>query len=156
MFIFLARSTSKMCLTLFQQVKKAFLDYKKQKFQKVEKSGFFQRGQSMVLVKNLKFFHVSIFGKTNQRNVFDVILESQKSFLDYEKQKVKKVEKSGFFQRGQAMVLVKNLKFFHVFIFEKTNHQNVFDVILASQNTFLDYKKQKLKKVEKSGFFERG
>ena len=51
------------------------------------------------------------------------------------------------------MVLVKNLKFFHVFIFGKINHQNVFDVILESQNTFLDYKKQKLKKVEKSGFF---
>ena len=54
------------------------------------------------------------------------------------------------------MVLVKNLKFFHVFIFSKINHQNVFDVILESQNTFLDYKKQKLKKVEKSGFFQRG
>ena len=54
------------------------------------------------------------------------------------------------------MVLVKNLKFFHVFVFGKINHQNVFDVILERQNTFLDYKKQKLKKVEKSGFFQRG
>ena len=35
-----------------------------------------------------------------RQNVFDVILESQKAFLDYKKQKVKKVEKSGFFQRG--------------------------------------------------------
>ena len=47
--------------------------------------------------------------------MFDVILESQKSFLDYEKQKLKKVEKSGFFQRGLSMVLVKNLKFFSSF-----------------------------------------
>ena len=54
----------------------------------------------MVLVKNLKFFHVFIFGKINQQNVFDVILESQKALLDYKKQKVKKVKKSGFFQRG--------------------------------------------------------
>ena len=39
------------------------------------------------------------------------------------------------------MVLVKNLKFLHVFIFGEINHQNVFDVILQSQKTFLDYKK---------------
>ena len=54
----------------------------------------------MVLVQNWKFFHVFIFGKINPQNVFDVILESQKTFLDYKKQKVKKVKKSGFFQRG--------------------------------------------------------
>ena len=54
----------------------------------------------MVLIKNLKFLHVFIFGEINQQNVFDIILESQKAFLDYKKQKVKKVEKSGFFQRG--------------------------------------------------------
>ena len=54
------------------------------------------------------------------------------------------------------MVLVKNLKFFHLFIFGKINHQNVFDIILASQKAFLDYTKQKVKKVEKSGFFQRG
>ena len=54
------------------------------------------------------------------------------------------------------MVLVKNLKFFYVFIFGKINHQNVFDVTLESQKAFLHYKKPKLKKVEKSGFFQRG
>ena len=84
--------------------------------------------------------------------MFDVILASQKSFLDYKKQKVKKVEKSGFFQRGQSMGLVKNLKFLHVFIFGTINQENVFDVILESQKPFLDYKKQKVKKVKKSGF----
>ena len=48
------------------------------------------------------------------------------------------------------MVLVKSLKFFHVFIFDKINHQNVLDVILESQKVFFDYKKQKVKKVKKS------
>ena len=38
--------------------------------------------------------------KISQQNLFDVILESQKAFLDYKKQKFQKVEKSGFFQRG--------------------------------------------------------
>ena len=47
----------------------------------------------MVLVKNLKFFHVFIFVKINQQNVLDVILESKKAFLGYKKQKVKKVKK---------------------------------------------------------------
>ena len=50
----------------------------------------------------------------------------------------------------------QKFEIFHVFIFGKINHQNVFDVTLESQKTFLDYKKQKLKKVEKSGFFQRG
>ena len=50
----------------------------------------------------------------------------------------------------------QKFEIFHVFIFAKINHQNVFDVTLESQKTFLDYKKQKLKKVEKSGFFQRG
>ena len=51
----------------------------------------------MVLVKNLKFFHVFIFVKINQQNVLDVILESKKAFLDYKKQKVKKVKKCKIF-----------------------------------------------------------
>ena len=52
----------------------------------------------MVLVKKIGNF--SMFGKINQQNVFKVILESHKAFLDYKKQKVEKIEKSGFLQRG--------------------------------------------------------
>ena len=63
--------------------KKAFLDYKKQEATKAKKkSGFFQRGKSMALVKNLKFFHPFIFGKIRQENVFDDVLERKKAFLD--------------------------------------------------------------------------
>ena len=52
----------------------------------------------MVFVKNLKFFHVFIFGKISQQNVFDVILESKKRFKTIKnRQKLKKVEESGFF-----------------------------------------------------------
>ena len=46
----------------------------------------------MVLVKNLKIFHLFIFGKMREENVFDDILETKKGFLDYKKQKVKKVK----------------------------------------------------------------
>ena len=41
----------------------------------------------MVLVKNLKFFHLFIFGKIREENVFDDILERKKAFLDYKKVK---------------------------------------------------------------------
>ena len=46
----------------------------------------------MVLIKNLKIFHLFIFGKMREENVFDDILERKKGFLDYKKQKVKKVK----------------------------------------------------------------
>ena len=50
----------------------------------------------MVLVKNFKFFHVFIFGKIREENVFDDILERKKALLDYKKQKVKTVENLDF------------------------------------------------------------
>ena len=54
----------------------------------------------MVWAKNLKYSYVFIFCKISQQNVFDVILESQKVFLDYKKQKVKKVKKNQDFSIG--------------------------------------------------------
>ena len=55
----------------------------------------------------------------NQQNVFNVILESHKAFLDYKKQKVEKVEKSGFFQRGLELVhgFGKKIWNFSMFLF---------------------------------------
>ena len=42
----------------------------------------------MVLVKNLKFFNLFIFGKIRDKNVFDDILARKKAFLDYKKEEV--------------------------------------------------------------------
>ena len=47
--------------------------------------------------------------------MFDVILESQKAFLDYKKRKVQKVEKSGFFLRGLVHGFGKKFEFFFFF-----------------------------------------
>ena len=52
----------------------------------------------MVLIKNLKNFHVFIFGKIREENVFNNILERKKAFLDYKKEKVKKVKNWDFFK----------------------------------------------------------
>ena len=54
----------------------------------------------MVWVKNLKIFHLFIFGKMQEENVFDDILERKKAFLDYKKEKVKKVKNWDFSKAG--------------------------------------------------------
>ena len=78
----------------------AFLNSKITKLKK-SKFWYFSKGAGVgPLVKNLKFFPCFYIWQDQQQNLFHVILESQKAFLDYKKQKVKKVEKSGFFQRG--------------------------------------------------------
>ena len=73
------------------QRKKAFLDYKKQKFKK-SKLETFPKGLVHGFGQNLKIFHVFFFGKISKHNVFDDILERKKAFLDYKKQRVKKVK----------------------------------------------------------------
>ena len=45
------------------KTKKAFLDYENKNLRKVKKLRFFQRGWSMVLIKNLKFLLVFILVK---------------------------------------------------------------------------------------------
>ena len=99
----------------------------------------------MVLIKNLKIFHLFIFGKIREENVFDDILERKKAFLDYKKEKVKKVENWDFSKGDSPWFLVKNLKFFHLFIFGKMREENVFDDILERKKAFLDIKNRKLK-----------
>ena len=63
---------------------------------------YFSKGAGVgPLVKNLEFFpRFLIFGKINQQNVFDVILESQKAFLDYKNGKLKKSKNQDFSQGG--------------------------------------------------------
>ena len=70
----------------------------------------------MVLVKSLKIFHLFIFGKIREESVFDDILERKKAFLDYKKEKIKKVKNWDFSKGVSPWFLVKNLKFFHLFI----------------------------------------
>ena len=62
------------------ETKKAFLDPKITKLKK-SKIRYFSKGVSpWFFVKNLKIFHVFIFGKISQQNVFDIILERKRVF----------------------------------------------------------------------------
>ena len=56
----------------------------------------------MVLVKNLKIFHLFIFGKISQQNVFDDILERKKAFLNSKIRKLKK-SKNCDFSKGVSL-----------------------------------------------------
>ena len=58
--------------------KNAILGYNYKNFKKPKKLGFFQRGRSMVLVKNWPFFHFYILGLISQENLFYNILEKKK------------------------------------------------------------------------------
>ena len=53
------------------------------------------------------------------------------------------------------MALVKNLKFFHPFIFGKIRQENVFDDVLERKKAFLDSEITKLKK-SKNWYFSKG
>ena len=94
---------------------KAFLDNKKQKFQKVEKSGFFQRGQSMVLVKNLKFSMLLFLARSTTKMCLTLLQKDKKRFYTIKNRKLRKSKNQDFSQGGQSMVLVKNLNFFSFF-----------------------------------------
>ena len=46
----------------------------------------------MVVGQKFGIFHLFIFGKIREENVFDDILERKQAFLDYKKEEVKKVK----------------------------------------------------------------
>ena len=48
------------------------------------------------------------------------------------------------------------MKFFYLFIYGKISQQKLFDDVLESKKAFWDYKKQKVKKVDKIGIFLEG
>ena len=74
---------------------KCFLDYKIEELKKVEKLTFLERGQFMVLVKNQKIFHTFILVKIGKKKCFS-IFNIEKSFIDYKKKELKKVEQLAF------------------------------------------------------------
>ena len=50
----------------------------------------------MILIKNLKFFHLSIICKIRQENMFDDIRERKKACLDFKIIRLKKLKNQDF------------------------------------------------------------
>ena len=115
MFLFLARSTSKMCLTLFQKVKKRFQTIKNRNLRK-SKNQDFSKGVNPWFWSKIGIFSMFLYlEKSTSKMCLTLFQKVKKRFQTIKNRKLKKVEKSGFFQRGQSMVLVKNLNFFSSF-----------------------------------------
>ena len=96
----------------------------------MEKLPFFQRGDSMVLVKNWPFFHLFIEDNIGQENVVYDILERKKVFLNYTNKKFKKW-KNCHFCKGVSPSFWSKIGHFSMF-FSKGNirQENVFYDIL--------------------------
>ena len=95
----------------------------------------------MVLIKNLKFFHLFSWQKLMRKEtVFDNILERKKAFLYYKKQKVKKSKNWHFSKGVTPWFWSKIWKFSIFFIIGKISQQNTFDNILERKKVLLDSK----------------
>ena len=115
-FFFQAKQSREICFTISQQ-KNASLGRKKQKLKEKKKTGdFTEGGQSMGLLKNLKPCHLLILPEVDQGNVFHDIVERRNASPHHKNETFQKLERLGFFQRGQCMVLIKNWKLSHLFI----------------------------------------
>ena len=87
-----------------------------------------------------------VFCKISQKNVFENILETKKSFEDY------KIE---IFPKGQSMVLAKKLKCGHVFVFRKIRQKMWLTIFQKQKHDFKTIKTRGLKN-RKIGIFAKG
>ena len=79
---------------------------------------------------------------------------TKKRLFSLEKQEVQKVEKLTFFHRGNPWFWFKNGHFSNLLFLGNIGQENVFYQILEQKNTFLAYKKKKLKMSENWHFFK--
>ena len=111
----------------------------------------------MVLVQKWPFFQLFFLGNIGQEIVFYRILETKNTFVGYKNNNFKKVEKLTFLQRGRnPWFWSKNGHFFNFFLLGNIRRENVFYDILEGKNTFVGFKNNKFKKVEKLTFLQRG
>ena len=96
-FLLLAKSASKMCLTIFQKGKKVFLDSKIRKSKKL-KNWDFSKGVSLWFRSKIGNFSMFLlfFVKIRQESVFKDILGRKKAFSDCKIRKLKKSKNRDF------------------------------------------------------------
>ena len=97
-----------------------------------------------------------ILGKIGENNAFHDILEEKKIYLHNKNTKLKKAKHKNFSKGDSPWVLLKKLKFFHLFIWGKISPENASNDILQNKNAFLDYKTKNLIKSKKEHFFKGG
>ena len=109
----------------------------------------------MVLVQKLPSFQTFFLGNIGQENVFYNILGQKHECLGY-KNKMIKTRKIDIFPKGLPHGFGPKMAIISDFFFFNIGQGNVFYDILQRKNSFLGYKKQKVQKVKKLTFFQRG
>ena len=113
------------CLLRYSTTKKRLSSLQKQEVKKVEKLTFFQRGESMVLVrspvvvKKWPCLQLFFFRQYRPGNYLLLYSGTKKRLSRLENQEVEIVEKSTFFQRGWPMVFVQKWPFFQLCFFRQ-------------------------------------
>ena len=109
----------------------------------------------MVVVQKWPFFQLLFLANICKENVFYDILERKNALQGYKKKKFKQSKNWHFSKWVNQCFWSKNGHIFN-FFFGNIGRENVFYDILETKNAFIGYKNNKLKKVEKLTFFQRG
>ena len=143
-----------MRLTIFQKGKKLFQTIKNTKL-KQSTIGIFRKGLVHDFGQKFENFHLFIFGKISQQNVFHDIQERKKAFLDYKKHKVKKVKNWDFSTGVSPWLCSKILKFSILLFLAKLANKMCLMIFQKGKKLFQTLKNRKLKK-SKIGTFPKG
>ena len=109
----------------------------------------------MVLVQNWPFFQLFLCN-IGQENVFYDILERKNAFLGYTTSCLKSRKIYIFFRGSNPWVWTKNGLFSNIFFLGNVLPENVYYDILERKKDLFWLLKQKVKKVKKLTFFQRG
>ena len=138
-----------------QEQKKTFLGFENKKFKKSNNWKFSKGVNSSFWSKNGHFSKLFFLGNIGRENVFRDILEQKKVFLGYRNKKFKKAENWHFSKGIKTWSWSKNGHFSKVYFLGNIGQENIFHDILQRKNSFLGYKKRKLKK-SKNWHFSKG
>ena len=136
--------------------KNTFQGYKNQKFKK-SKNWHFSKGvvNPRFWSENGHFSNFFFLGIIVQENVFYNILEPKNTFLGYKNTKFKKSKNWHFSKRVNPWFWSKNSYVFNFFFLGNIGQEHVFYDIIEAKNTFLGYKKKRLKS-RKIDIFPKG
>ena len=109
----------------------------------------------MVLVQKWPIFQLVFLGNIGQGSVFCDILKRKNAFLDYKKNKFKKLKNWHFCKGVNPCFWSKNGLFSNFFSLGNIGQENVFCDILKRKNVLLGYKNNKFKK-SKIWHFSKG
>ena len=135
----------KMSFAIFQSDKTRF-SATKTRSPKSRKIGIFPKGLAHGFGPKMAIFPACFFRKYRPEKCPLRYSRATKRVSRLQKREVQKVEKLGFFQRGQPMVLVQKWPFFQLVFLGNIGQKNVLYDILEWKNAFLGYKNKKFKK----------